>query len=60
MDIETYGAYSGRICSEYGMQALPELASIQRFAPNSSHMGDATLQYHQKHHSGSYILGLYI
>lgn len=43
MDIETYGKYNGRICSEYGMQALPELSSIQRFAPNSSYMGDATL-----------------
>jgi len=58
---QRYPNYSGRFVSEFGMQALPELATIEAFAPPEERFpGSHTIEYHNKADGGIRRIAAYL
>lgn len=56
-----YPNYGGRFVSEFGMQALPELATIESFAPPEERFpGSHTIEYHNKAEGGIRRIAAYL
>jgi beta-mannosidase len=59
-----YGQYArlgGRFVSEFGMQAVPELATVEAFAPPEERFGQSrTLEFHNKAGGGARRLAVYL
>jgi beta-mannosidase len=51
--IEAYQDYVGRFNSEYGMQSMPEMSSLQQFTRASDLVpGSEILRLHERHPQG--------
>lgn len=60
-DYQDYSRYGGRFISEFGMQALPILPTIEAFtAPEDRTPQSATLRYHNKGGQGEMRLNHYV
>ena len=58
---ETFLEKTGRFVSEYGMQSMPELSTIEKYAlPEDYDTTSATMRTHQKHPKGYPLLQYYI
>src|SRR5205807_1160050 len=52
-DIDTFESKTGRFVSEYGMQAMPDMNTIEQFTdPADRHLYSQVLKDHQKHPTG--------
>ncbi len=60
-DYQDYPRYSGRFVSEFGMQALPNLPTIEAFCPPEDRtLESAALRYHNKATDGELRLNHYL
>ena len=60
-DYHLYGSYKGRFVSEFGMQALPVLPTIEAFAaPEERYVGSHTLDHHNKATDGGRRMAVYL
>lgn len=60
-DYRKYQEKVGRFNSEYGMQAMPDYTTIQRFTQEKDQkLGSKALKNHQKHPTGFATLGVYL
>ncbi|PJF43295.1 MAG: beta-mannosidase [Candidatus Thermofonsia Clade 1 bacterium] len=60
-DYQDYARYSGRFISEFGMQALPILPTLEAFtAPEERTLESAALRYHNKASEGFMRLNHYL
>ncbi len=58
---ETFHEKTGRFVSEYGMQSMPELSTVEKYAlPEDYDTTSATMRTHQKHPKGYPLLQYYI
>src|SRR5690606_31280639 len=58
---QSYPRYAGRFVSEFGMQALPDLATIESFAqPEERFVGSRTLEHHNKAEGGPRRIAAYL
>ncbi len=58
---EAFREKTGRFVSEYGMQSMPELPTVEKFAlPEDYDTTTATMRTHQKHPKGYPLLQSYI
>lgn len=58
---QEYPAYAGRFVSEFGMQSLPALTTIEGFAPPSERYPESrTLEHHNKAEGGPRRLAAYL
>lgn len=56
-----YARFAGRFVSEFGMQALPDPATIEAFAPPEERYGQSrTLEHHNKAGGGARRLAVYL
>lgn len=60
-DVEVFENKTGRFISEYGMQAMPNYSSIEKFtAPADRHQNSAVINHHQKAGNGFGKLLVYL
>ncbi len=60
-DYQNYTDYSGRFISEFGMQGLPDMATIESFSePADRVMGSALLNFHNKAEGGERRIAHYL
>lgn len=58
---QDYPKFSGRFVSEFGMQAHPELATIETFAPPAERYAESrTMEHHNKATDGPRRLAVYV
>ncbi|MDQ4075514.1 MAG: glycoside hydrolase family 2 protein [Chloroflexota bacterium] len=58
---QKYPEYAGRFVSEFGMQALPDLATIESFAePSERYPQSRTMDFHNKAEGGPRRLAVYL
>ena len=58
---ETFQVKTGRFVSEYGMESMPELSTVEKYAiPDDYDTTSATMRTHQKHPKGYPLLQYYI
>ena len=58
---ETFHEKTGRFVSEYGMQSMPELSTVEKYAlPDDYDTTSATMRTHQKHPKGYPLLQHYL
>ena len=58
--IEEYEDYTGRFNSEYGMQSMPNIESIEKFtSPQDRQVGSFILRLHERHPMGDQYLPMY-
>ena len=58
---ETFHEKTGRFVSEYGMQSMPELSTVEKYAlPDDYDPTSATMRTHQKHPKGYPLLQHYL
>ncbi len=60
-DVEIFREKTGRFVSEYGMQSMPEMSTVEKYAlPEDYDTTSATMRTHQKHPKGYPLLQSYI
>ncbi len=61
LDYHEYPRFEGRFVSEFGMQAMPKLATVEAFAPASErYPGSRTFDFHNKATDGFRRLAAYL
>ncbi len=60
-EVEIFHEKTGRFVSEYGMQSMPEMSTVEKYAlPEDYDIASATMRTHQKHPKGYPLLQSYI